>query len=475
MTVVDVHAHMLPSRVLAGDWPPALAAGLRTTQDGHLLSPTGERLPAHYPELTDPAAALARMDRQGVDRAVVSLTPHAYALGTGPEATQYARAANNALAAHVGSAAAAGRLTGLATLPVGRPEDAAAELERAVTRLGLAGAQITTGPVAGHPLDRAGLAPLFAACENLDVPLSLHPSYCGPLRDPDLFMHNSVGAPLDTALAYARLAASGTLDRHPRLRLVLAHGGGVLAQLLPRLDNNWHYRADLRTRAHRPPSAYLDRVWCDTVVHTAPALRYLKETFSEPHLLLGTDAPYGTGVADPIPTLKQAGLNPHTLGETAEHLFRTVQSGPTATGYSAETVHPWSCGPHRESGSATDGASATDDLREEIIRLESSLLSAEARNDVGRLEQLIHHDFYEIGRTGKYWEREEVIRVLNTIPDQVQGVTFDRVVELAPGVAHIRFRTEDAVGVVHRSSIWMREDGRWQQRYHQGTPDTQVG
>lgn len=115
------------------------------------------------------------------------------------------------------------------------------------------------------------------------------------------------------------------------------------------------------------------------------------------------------------------------------------------------------------------------DLREEIVRLESLLLSAGARNDVELLEMLIHHDFYEIGRTGKYWEREEVIRVLNTIPDQVQGVAFDRVVELGPGVAHVRFRTEDAAGVVHRSSIWMYEDNRWQQRYHQGTPDTQVG
>ncbi|WP_326674273.1 amidohydrolase family protein [Streptomyces sp. NBC_01257] len=322
MTVVDVHTHMLPQAMRAGDWPPALAVGLRTGEDGCLLGATGERLPAHYPELTDPAAALARMDRQGVDQAVVSLTPHAYALGTGPEATLYARAANDALAAQVAGAAAAGRLTGLATLPVGRPEDAAAELERAVTRLGLAGAQITTGPVAGRPLDRADLTPLFAACEALDVPLSLHPSYCGPLRDPDLFLHNSVGAPLDTALAYARLAASGTLDRHPRLRLVLAHGGGVLAQLLPRLDNNWHYRADLRTRAQHPPSAYLDRVWCDTVVHSEPALRFLKETFTEARLLLGTDAPYGTGVADPVPALEQADLNPHALGESAQHLFR---------------------------------------------------------------------------------------------------------------------------------------------------------
>lgn len=119
-------------------------------------------------------------------------------------------------------------------------------------------------------------------------------------------------------------------------------------------------------------------------------------------------------------------------------------------------------------------ALVTNNLREQIIYLESSLLSAETRLNQRLLEQMIHHDFYEIGRTGRYWEREEVIQVLNTLSDQVQNVSFDRVTELASGVAHVRFRTEDVKGVVHRSSIWMNEDGHWRQLYHQGTPDTQI-
>jgi ribonuclease HI len=118
---------------------------------------------------------------------------------------------------------------------------------------------------------------------------------------------------------------------------------------------------------------------------------------------------------------------------------------------------------------------ADAELREEILRHELALLSAEGRNDKAKLGQLIHPDFYEIGRTGRYWEREEVIRVLHTIPDQIKSVTFDRVVELRPGVVHVRFRTEDDIGVVHRSSIWAREGDLWQQLYHQGTPDTQAG
>jgi ribonuclease HI len=120
-----------------------------------------------------------------------------------------------------------------------------------------------------------------------------------------------------------------------------------------------------------------------------------------------------------------------------------------------------------------NAADAPEVLRRTIIDLESQLLSPAGRSDRELLEELIHHDFYEIGRSGKYWLRDEVIATLLTIPGQVQRVSFDRVVELAPGVAHVRFRTEDAVGIVHRSSIWMHDGARWRQRYHQGTPDTQ--
>jgi len=119
------------------------------------------------------------------------------------------------------------------------------------------------------------------------------------------------------------------------------------------------------------------------------------------------------------------------------------------------------------------GRPAPAEVREAVIAQETALLGSQARRDPDRLEQLIHPDFDEIGRTGKSWERDEVIRVLQTVPDQTHAIRFGRVIELAPGVAHVRFITEDARGVVHRSSIWLREGGLWRQRYHQGTPDTQ--
>lgn len=118
-------------------------------------------------------------------------------------------------------------------------------------------------------------------------------------------------------------------------------------------------------------------------------------------------------------------------------------------------------------------APASSELRAAIIAQETALLGADARRDPARLEQLIHPDFDEIGRTGKDWEREEVIRVLQTVPDQTESIDFGRVIELAPGVAHVTFRTTDDRGTVRRSSIWLQEEGMWRQRYHQGTPDTQ--
>ena len=121
------------------------------------------------------------------------------------------------------------------------------------------------------------------------------------------------------------------------------------------------------------------------------------------------------------------------------------------------------------------GAPASAEVRDAIVAQESKLLGPAGRSDAEWLERTIHPDFDEIGRTGYSWTRAEVISKLQTVPDQTKRVEFGRVVELAPGVAHIRFRTHDDRGIVHRSSIWIDEGRGWRQRYHQGTPDTQTG
>ena len=105
----------------------------------------------------------------------------------------------------------------------------------------------------------------------------------------------SLARPHQTATCIARMIYTGTFDRHPDLRLLLAHAGGTLPFVAGRLDATWQgYRpgrwegSDVLTR---PPSSYLGRLCCDTNTWSAPALQLAIETFGIEHVLFGNDLP----------------------------------------------------------------------------------------------------------------------------------------------------------------------------------------
>jgi hypothetical protein len=79
----------------------------------------------------------------------------------------------------------------------------------------------------------------------------------------------------DTGLAASLLVLGGVLERHPRLRIVLYHGGGAFAALLARLEKGYELLAETRAKSPKPPSAYLDHFWLDTVTFDAGWLGYL--------------------------------------------------------------------------------------------------------------------------------------------------------------------------------------------------------
>lgn len=94
-----------------------------------------------------------------------------------------------------------------------------------------------------------------------------------------------------------------------------------------------------------------------------------------------------------------------------------------------------------------------------------------------RLEQLLHPDFHEVGRSGRAYARDTIVQYLATLerrPDVVSSAFS--VSELAPGVALLSFRSVQADGAggwgLHtlRASVWLHTATGWQLRYHQGTP-----
>lgn len=313
--IADVHAPFVPGFVV----DDGAALGI-AHKDGWLVHATGGIRYPLDPVFTDVEARLARMDAMGIDLTVVSLAPTMFMYDLAPaDGAAFARRANDALARLV--ADGGGRLAGLATLPLQDPDAAIAELERAVAALGLRGAQVGTG-VGASGLDALRFEPVLAAAERLDVPLLVHPYFSGPKPGlEDFYMTNTVGNPLDTTLAALRLIHSGALDRLPRLRVLLVHGGGFLPYQLGRYDRAFSQRREPRIAIDRPPSAYLDRFWIDSVTHSDGALRFLAETIGTDMLVLGTDLPFDMADPEPVERAERAGIDPHALGASALQLL----------------------------------------------------------------------------------------------------------------------------------------------------------
>nr|WP_082538418.1 amidohydrolase family protein [Pseudonocardia sp. EC080610-09] len=94
----------------------------------------------------------------------------------------------------------------------------------------------------------------------------------------------------DTAAAAAALVLGGVLERHPRLRVALAHGCGSLPWTYSRL----RYAVTSIAGTHAPEhlDALLARLWCDTLVFDPQHLALLAARFGAGHLLLGSDHPF---------------------------------------------------------------------------------------------------------------------------------------------------------------------------------------
>jgi aminocarboxymuconate-semialdehyde decarboxylase len=157
--------------------------------------------------------------------------------------------------------------------------------------------------VRGADLDDPSLTPVFARIAALGVPVFLHPlNVLGGARVSGYYLHNLLGNPFDTAVAAARLIFGGVLDRFPTLRVCLAHAGGAFPYVLGRLDRGYRVRPECR-HLPRPPSAYLEHFFFDTITHSADALRWLIGFVGVERVMLGSDYCFDMGYEDPVGAL----------------------------------------------------------------------------------------------------------------------------------------------------------------------------
>jgi hypothetical protein len=262
--------------------------------------------PKHGPNPLDLAPEigerrLAYMDEAGITVQVLSNTGPGPDLVAGPAGAGMAREMNDHLAAAI--ARHPDRFKGFAVLPMQSPEACAAELERCVKSLGFVGVNIN-GTTEGRFLDDAAYEPILAKAVELDVPVYIHPHLAPEAVRQAYFSGLEAGAARvleaagwgwhsETAIHVLRLVLSGTLDRLPKLKLVIGHMGEMLPVMLARIDDV--FALDI-AHLERPIGQQLtEQVWLTTSgVFTEPPFLAALMTFGIDRIMFSVDYPYAS-------------------------------------------------------------------------------------------------------------------------------------------------------------------------------------
>jgi aminocarboxymuconate-semialdehyde decarboxylase len=225
------------------------------------------------------------MDQYGDYQQILSLpSPPIEVLAPPREARELATLANDGLADLVRQHP--DRFPGfVASLPMAEPDAALAEARRAVTALGACGVQIFTN-VNGAPLTAPEYLPLFDLMAELDRPLWMHPARGADVADyrtesKSLFeIWWTLGWPYETSVAMARIVFAGLFDKHPNLKIITHHMGGMIPYFEGRVGHGWDqlgtrtsdvdYTQLLKTLKRRPID-YFRMFYADTALFGAAA------------------------------------------------------------------------------------------------------------------------------------------------------------------------------------------------------------
>ncbi len=325
---IDVHTHILTEETAAllRKEAPKVPVTITPINEAASVLDVGGVAYRPFPRGGfDIAQRLRDMDAASVDVHVLSATPQTYLYNQDAALTAATAAIQNAqIAKHIASYP--DRFWGIATLPMQAPGRAADELKRAMTKLGLRGAMIGSHAL-GKNLDDPSFEPLWATAEELGAFLFIHPvDIAGADRLKSYYLRNLIGNPLDTTIAAACLYFGGVLDRHPMLKVCLAHGGGFTPYQAARWEHGWAVRPEPKKNVPAQPKHIAGRFLYDTILHSSSVLEFLIGHVGADYVMLGSDYPYDMAMLDCARHV--GGLNvaddakAAILGKNAETLLR---------------------------------------------------------------------------------------------------------------------------------------------------------
>jgi Predicted metal-dependent hydrolase of the TIM-barrel fold len=324
LPTTDVHNHVLPTEVI----------DLLNAEPAYGVSITeGEWRGVHHvpfkvvPEFYDADTKLSRLDDLGIDVAIISPPPVLFFYEKDADTAAEFCAVNNEGSAKF-AARNPDRLRWLANLPMQNP-DRAVDAYRSAVAAGCRGAALGTS-IAGVRLDEPQFERFWAVAAEVGLPVLFHPAFNEPHAAlASWYLQNVIGNLLETTVAVERLICAGVLTRHPDLRLVLLHGGGMLPYQMGRLRHAHTVRPELAD-APIDLAAVLPRLYFDTITHDRLALQFLAQQVGERNVVLGTDMPFDMAPADPMGELRAA-FAPDTLRRVSEENPQRLYGGTTTS------------------------------------------------------------------------------------------------------------------------------------------------
>src|SRR5215211_8128254 len=307
----DFHAHVIVPEIMrdaapSEEWRPRVYR-----EDGAQVVELGGRpIRSAVGEFVDVDRIIEAQEGAGIARTVLCpWVPLLFYEAEPDEGLRRCRIQNDALAALV--RARPERVAALGAVPLQEPDPAAGELERLMARGGLAGVEVAAS-VRGVFLGDDRFEPFWAAAERNGALVFVHPTTRGfdvPALA-DYYLWNSVGNPFETTIAAAHMVMAGVLERHPGLRVLLAHGGGALLALRGRLRHAHSFQPQARARLGEPPEESLRRFYYDTVTHDPVLLRQVIDFAGLDRVLCGSDYPFDMGIERPAEAVRALGLSP---------------------------------------------------------------------------------------------------------------------------------------------------------------------
>jgi aminocarboxymuconate-semialdehyde decarboxylase len=298
---IDVFNHVFPKAFFE-----------RYIRGGGAGKDIGKRV-AQIPVAVDLDLRFRIMDELGDFRQVITLpTPPVEVFAAPDVSLDVARAANDGLAELV--AKHPDRFIAFAaSLPLNNLDACLGEAVRAMDELNARGVMLFSN-AAGVALDAPELAPLFAEMARRDLPIWLHPIRDASFPDYQTEAQSlyeiwwTFGWPYETSVAMARLVFSGLFDRHPGIKIITHHMGGMVPFFEGRVGHGWDqlgkrtsdrdYVSLLRSMKRRPVD-YFHEFYADTALFGAAAATQCGlEFFGVERVLFASDMPF-----DPVPGL----------------------------------------------------------------------------------------------------------------------------------------------------------------------------